>query len=83
MARIGQLNTDAYRYDMNQSKQSSLLSAQLSLRSGTCSLVMPPAAIQAVATYTRLNPDMTGNRARDQLRKMGYGATFTPLGKAR
>ena len=29
--------------------------------------------------YTRLNPDKTKNRALDQLRKMGYAVTLTPL----
>lgn len=29
--------------------------------------------------YTRLNPDKAKNRALDQLRKMGYALTLTPL----
>jgi transposase len=29
--------------------------------------------------YTRLNPDKAKNRALDQLRKMGYAVTLTPL----
>jgi transposase len=29
--------------------------------------------------YTRLNPDKAKNRALNQLRKMGYAVTLTPL----
>ena len=32
--------------------------------------------------YTRLNPDKARNRALDQLRKMGYEVTLTPLAEA-
>ena len=32
--------------------------------------------------YTRLNPDRARNRALDQLRKMGYEVTLTPLAEA-
>ncbi len=32
--------------------------------------------------YTRLNPDRARNRAIDQLRKMGYEVTLTPMAEA-
>lgn len=32
--------------------------------------------------YTRRNPDTAKNRAIDQLRKMGYDVTLTPLAEA-
>ena len=46
---------------------------------GTCSPTASPTPTPGGDFYTRRNPDKTKNRAIDQLHKMGYAVTLSPL----